>query len=51
MKILLTGADGFLGSNLIRELLERGYKIRALVEPGRECTSLDGLDVEIRMTR
>jgi dihydroflavonol-4-reductase len=48
MKILLTGADGFLGSNLIRELLERGYKIRALVEPGRECTSLDGLDVEIR---
>lgn len=45
-KVLLTGADGFLGSNLARALLERGYSVRALVEPGRETGTLDGVPVE-----
>ena len=31
MKILLTGADGLLGSNLCRELLKRNYTITALL--------------------
>jgi len=46
MTIALTGADGFLGSNLSRELLSRGYRIRALVQPGRDTATIDELDLE-----
>ena len=31
---LLTGAAGFLGSNVCRQLLDRGNTIRAFVLPG-----------------
>lgn len=30
MKVLVTGADGFIGSHLTEFLLEKGYKVRAL---------------------
>ena len=30
-KVLVTGADGFIGSHLVEYLLEKGYKIRAFV--------------------
>jgi len=46
MKVLVTGADGFLGSNLVRELLERGYETRALIQPGHNSGTLEGLDIE-----
>ena len=29
-KILITGAGGFIGGHLVKELLNRGYKIRAV---------------------
>src|SRR5690606_39232157 len=45
-KILVTGADGLLGSNLVRELLARGHEIRAFVQPGRQQETLEGLSVE-----
>lgn len=32
MKVLVTGPDGLLGSNLIRELLNRGYSVTAMTE-------------------
>ena len=32
MKVLVTGADGFIGSHLTELLLENGYKVRALAQ-------------------
>lgn len=32
--VLVTGASGFLGWHVARVLLERGYRVRALVRPG-----------------
>jgi len=31
MKVLITGADGFIGSHLTEELVRQGYKVRAFV--------------------
>lgn len=30
-KILVTGADGFIGSHLVEELINRGYQVKAFV--------------------
>ena len=30
-KVLVTGADGFIGSHLVEELIEHGCKVRAFV--------------------
>ncbi len=43
---LVTGATGHIGNVLIRKLLERGQKVRALVWRGEDDTPLRGLDVE-----
>jgi dihydroflavonol-4-reductase len=40
---LVTGASGFIGWHVARVLLERGYRVRALVRNG---SRVDGLDVE-----
>jgi len=46
LKILMTGADGLLGSNMVRELLEKDFFVRVLAQPGSKSTTLDGLDLE-----
>ena len=44
--ILITGATGHLGANLLRRLLDEGNRVRALVrERGRQA-ALEGLEVE-----
>lgn len=45
--ILVTGATGFLGLNIIKELLNTEYKIKCFVETGKDTIILDQFDVEI----
>src|SRR5256714_887834 len=44
--VLVTGASGFIGSSVVRALLDRGARVRALIEPGRDDDNLAGLPVE-----
>src|SRR5690242_2186009 len=44
--VLVTGASGFIGSSVVRALLDRGARVRALIEPGRDDDNLAGLAVE-----
>ena len=43
---LVTGATGHIGNVLVRKLVERGKKVRALILPGEDTTSLDNVAVE-----
>lgn len=45
MKVLVTGAGGFLGLALVKELVAQGHAVRALVR--RRATALESLGVEI----
>ncbi|MCR4404596.1 MAG: NAD-dependent epimerase/dehydratase family protein [Candidatus Acetothermia bacterium] len=47
MKALVTGATGFIGANIVRALLERNYRVRALVRPDSNKRNLEGLEVEL----
>jgi dihydroflavonol-4-reductase len=39
--VLVTGASGFLGWHVARLLVDRCYRVRALVRPGNQITGLD----------
>jgi dihydroflavonol-4-reductase len=46
VKALVTGAAGFIGSHVVRALLDGGHAVRALHLPGEDLRNLAGLDVE-----
>jgi len=45
--LVVTGAPGHLGNNLVRLLLQGGNRVRCMVLRGESLISLEGLDVEI----
>ena len=46
VKVLVTGPDGLLGSNLIRELLNRGYSVTAMMENDKKSLTIENLPIQ-----
>lgn len=46
MKVLVTGATGFLGAWAARELAARGHSVRVLVRPESRVEALEGIPAE-----
>ena len=46
MKTLITGATGFVGAAVLRELLKKGHKVKALIRQSSVLDNLKNLDVE-----
>jgi dihydroflavonol-4-reductase len=47
MHCFVTGATGFIGASIVRELLRDGHAVTALVRPGSSVANLEGLTVSI----
>lgn len=46
-KVLVTGANGFLGANLLHDLQDEGYEIRIIVRKGADLASIAGIPCEV----
>jgi dihydroflavonol-4-reductase len=47
MRCLVTGATGFLGTNLVHELVRKKWRVRAFGLPGSEARYIESLPVEV----
>jgi dihydroflavonol-4-reductase len=45
--VLVTGGTGFVGANVVRELVALGAAVRVLARPGSDRRALEGLAVEV----
>jgi len=45
-KVLVTGANGFIGSNLCRRLLTEGYEVSALIRRSSDLQFVEGLPLQ-----
>jgi dihydroflavonol-4-reductase len=46
MNCFVTGASGFIGANLVHELVARGHRVKALLRPGADTRGLAGVEFE-----
>ncbi len=46
MNCFVTGASGFIGANLVHELVARGHQVKALLRPGSDLRGLAGAKFE-----
>ncbi len=46
MRCFVTGASGFVGANLVHELVARKHQVKALIRPESDVRALAGLDIE-----
>ena len=47
MRVFVTGSTGFVGANLVRLLLQQGYKVRVLVRPSSRLSNIESLNLEV----
>jgi dihydroflavonol-4-reductase len=47
MRALVLGATGFIGGQIARTLLDRGYSVRALRRPSSSTLAIDSLPIEL----
>ncbi|MDP7254994.1 MAG: NAD-dependent epimerase/dehydratase family protein [Planctomycetota bacterium] len=47
MQAFVTGGTGFLGSSVVRKLLDRGAKVKALARASSDLSNIEGLDLEL----
>ncbi len=45
--VVVTGAGGFIGSAVVRQLLGAGYRVRSVLRDVSKSTNLTGLDTEV----
>ena len=46
MRVLVTGANGFVGAALCKKLVEAGHEVRGLVRKTSDCSLLEGVSIE-----
>lgn len=47
MTVFVTGANGFIGSNLVKKLVDMGFRVKGLVLEGTNCSVIENSGCEI----